>query len=180
MYLRIYLFLSLLLITIISFANITPNVDGKFIEVNYNQLTSDAQKQVSCLAENIYFESAHEPKDGRIAVALVTLNRVNDLRYPSDICGVVLQRNRNTSGRVVCQFSWYCEANKSIRNTRAFQEAKDIALFVYANYDKIEDFTGGALFYHADYVSVNKIGVSNLEKTVVVGRHIFYKERTEI
>jgi spore germination cell wall hydrolase CwlJ-like protein len=85
-----------------------------------------------------------------------------------------------TQGRIVCQFSWHCEANKMIRNTKAYNEAKDIALFVYANYEKMHDITNGALFYHADYVSLQKIGVPGLEKTTVIGRHIFYKERTEI
>jgi spore germination cell wall hydrolase CwlJ-like protein len=179
MHLKLYLVLSLLFITIIAFAQV-PTQSDKYLHVTYEQLTTDAQKQVVCLAENIYFESAHEPRDGRIAVALVTLNRVNDARYPNDICGVVLQRNRNTSGRIVCQFSWHCEANKMIRNTRAYNEAKDIALFVYANYEKMHDLTNGALFYHANYVSLQKIGVPGLEKTTVIGRHIFYKERTEI
>jgi spore germination cell wall hydrolase CwlJ-like protein len=179
MHLKVYLVISLLFITIIAFAQI-PTHSDKYLHITYEQLTTDAQQQVICLAENIYFESAHEPRDGRIAVALVTLNRVNDARYPNDICGVVLQRNRNTSGRIVCQFSWHCEANKMIRNTKAYNEAKDIALFVYANYEKMHDITNGALFYHADYVSLQKIGVPGLEKTTVIGRHIFYKERTEI
>ena len=46
------------------------------IKSTYNALTEDAKKQVTCLAENIYFEAGHEPIDGQKAVAFVTLNRV--------------------------------------------------------------------------------------------------------
>ena len=58
---------------------------------------------------------------------------------------------------------------------KAYMEAKQIALYVYANYENLKDLTHGALFYHADYVNPRWRG---LEKTVVIGRHIFYKERT--
>jgi len=70
----------------------------------YNNLTADAKTQVECLAENIYFEAGHESDEGKIAVAFVTLNRVNSGRFENNICGVVKQKTGNT-----CQFSWYCE-----------------------------------------------------------------------
>jgi spore germination cell wall hydrolase CwlJ-like protein len=47
---------------------------------------------------------------------------------------------------------------------------------MYANYEKMHDLTKGALFYHADYVNPRW----KLEKTAVIGRHIFYKERDGI
>jgi spore germination cell wall hydrolase CwlJ-like protein len=165
---RLYIVLSLLLaaVVIVSFAKPQKN---KIIEIKYTHLTSEAQRQVDCLAENIYHEAAYEPFEGRVAVALVTLNRVNDSRYPNNICSVVKQRVKYT-----CQFSWYCESGKSVKNLTAYTEAKQIALHVYANYEQLKDLTNGALFYHADYVNPKWRG---LEKTVVIGRHIFYKER---
>ena len=72
------------------------------IKANYNVLTAELQKQVSCLAENIYFEAAHEPLEGKHAVGFVTINRVQSGNYANDICGVVQQRDGN-----LCQFSWY-------------------------------------------------------------------------
>jgi spore germination cell wall hydrolase CwlJ-like protein len=168
MRIRLYLLLSLVLVSVLLITQVF-SANDKFIQITEKQLTTGAKKQVSCLAENIYFESAYEPKDGRVAVALVTLNRVNDPRYPDTICDVVKQRTK-----YVCQFSWYCERNKIVRNERAYQEAKQIALFVYANYERMKDHTHGALFYHADYVNPRWKG---LEKTVVIGRHIFYRER---
>jgi hypothetical protein len=44
--------------------------------------------------------------------------------------------------------------------------------YVYANYENLKDITQGALYYHADYVNPRW----KLEKTTVIGRHIFYKE----
>lgn len=176
---RLYLILSLLLATLLVVA-VSVQPAQKTLDVKYTQLTNDTQKQIDCLAENIYFEAAYEPTHGRIAVALVTMNRVQDPRYPDTICEVVKQKTRIVSigdKRIVCQFSWYCETGKSVRNMKAYMEAKQIALYVYANYENIKDFTNGALFYHADYVNPKWRG---LEKTVVIGRHIFYKERNSI
>jgi spore germination cell wall hydrolase CwlJ-like protein len=143
----------------------------RVIDVKYSQLTPAAKKQVDCLAENIYFEAGHESNDGKKAVAFVTLNRTQDPRYPKDICSVVKQKVNST-----CQFSWYCEGQKAIRNMFAYNEAKEVAVFVYANYENLRDITKGALYYHADYVNPRW----KLEKTVVIGRHIFYKERDGI
>ena len=42
------------------------------IKASFETLTPKAKKQISCLAENIYFEAANEPYEGKIAVAFVT------------------------------------------------------------------------------------------------------------
>lgn len=165
---RLLILISLFVVSLLPILATTAHVN-QILHIGYNQLTSDAKKQVDCLAENIYHEAGHEPENGKIAVALVTLNRVEDPRYPKDICSVVKQRVKST-----CQFTWYCEPGKSIRNTEAYTESQRIALYVYANYEKLKDFTHGALFYHADYVNPRWKG---LEKTAVIGRHIFYREK---
>ena len=128
------------------------------------------KKEMNCLAENIYYEAASESFEGKLAVAQVTLNRVKSGHFPSSVCGVVKQK---TNG--VCQFSWFCE-HKKTQNTSAYLHARDIALLVYANYEKMQDMTRGALFYHADYVNPRW----KLERTTVIGRHIFYKQRDGI
>ena len=142
----------------------------RIIGVHYTQLTPEAKTQVDCLAENIYYEAGYEPRDGKIAVAMVTLNRVQDPKFPKDICSVVKQKTNST-----CQFTWFCE-HKKTQNTSVYLQARDIALLVYANYEKMHDMTRGALFYHADYVNPRW----KLERTAVIGRHIFYKQRDSI
>ena len=44
-----------------------------------------------CLATAVYFEARGEPFVGQSAVAHVVLNRVEDTRFPNDICSVVKQ-----------------------------------------------------------------------------------------
>jgi len=43
------------------------------------------------------------------------------------------------------------------------------------NYENITDVTHGATYYHADYVNPGW----PLPKTVKIGRHIFYKKKTD-
>jgi len=168
MRIRLYILLTLFITSFIIFLASASSKE-KIINVELTQLTKEARQEVLCLADNIYHEAGYEPDKGKIAVALVTLNRVQDPRYPKDICSVVKQKVKYT-----CQFTWWCENKITNRSKQAYEQSKEIALYVYANYDKIKDFTQGALFYHADYVRPNWKG---LEKTTVIGRHIFYKEK---
>jgi len=140
------------------------------LDVSYSQLTKETKKQIDCLADNIYHEAGYESRTGKEAVALVTLNRTQDPRFPKDICGVVKQKT-TTAEKIVCQFSWFCQS-VNIRNPVVYAEAREVAVYVYANYEKLKDVTKGALYYHADYVNPRW----KLEKTTVIGRHIFYKE----
>jgi spore germination cell wall hydrolase CwlJ-like protein len=160
------LILALLVFSLNQLLNINSYTD-KILNIKYSQLTKETQKQVDCLTDNIYYEAGYEPEDGKVAVALVTLNRTQDPRFPKDICSVVKQRVKST-----CQFSWFCEAPKRAAE-QGYERARETAVHVYVNYDKLTDITGGALFYHADYVNPRWRG---LEKTTVIGRHIFYKE----
>jgi spore germination cell wall hydrolase CwlJ-like protein len=74
-------------------------------------------QQVICMAKNIYFEAAVESTAGKLAVAQVTLNRVNSTWYPNTVCEVVYDglHYTHSSGKKMpvrdrCQFSWYCMA----------------------------------------------------------------------
>lgn len=163
-------FIVLSIFILVGFASVDSQ--SRLINVDYSDLTKDARKQVDCLAENIYHEAGYEPETGKQAVALVTLNRTQDERFPQSICGVVKQKTQGT-----CQFSWFCLPVKLNRNTEAYRQSLDAALYVYANYEKLKDITDGALYYHADYVNPRW---RNVEKTTVIGRHIFYKEKTKL
>lgn len=138
-----------------------------FIDVKFHALSENAQKEVKCLADNIYFESAHEPDIGKIAVAFVTLNRTRNKDFPSSVCEVVKQKTKST-----CQFSWFCIIkDQTPKNSDVFAKILDISTFVYLNYDRMEDPTYGALYYHADYVNPRW---KNLNHSTTIGRHIFY------
>lgn len=163
---RIYIPIILLILSVILLTKNTFTDTVIILDVKYSQLTKETQKQIDCLADNIYYEAGFEPDTGKIAVALVTLNRRQDSRFPKDICGVVKQRTTT-----VCQFSWFCN-NVSVKNKDAYEQAKEVAVYVYSNYENLNDTTRGALYYHADYVNPRW----KFEKTTVIGRHIFYKE----
>jgi spore germination cell wall hydrolase CwlJ-like protein len=49
-------------------------------------------KELNCLAKNIYYEAGMESEEGKVAVGMVTLNRVADGRFSDSVCGVVHQR----------------------------------------------------------------------------------------
>jgi spore germination cell wall hydrolase CwlJ-like protein len=137
----------------------------------FKALAPEAQKQISCLAENIYFEAKSEPKEGKIAVAFVTLNRLRTGNYADTICGVVTQK---TNG--VCQFSWYCDSNitskrLTIKNSPVYNDILEMSTYLYLNIHRVQDVTNGATFYHADYVNPGW----QLKKEKQIGRHIFYK-----
>jgi len=148
--------------------------------ITFYDLSRPAQKEVECLADNIYFEAGTESKEGKIAVALVTLNRLKT-GFNESICGVVKQKALNSEGRIVCQFSWWCNdrsRSKSLHKEKYFSkqekelynEVKHLAVFVYLNHETMKDKTQGALFFHANYINPRW----KLRKTAVIGNHVFY------
>jgi spore germination cell wall hydrolase CwlJ-like protein len=134
------------------------------------------EQQLDCLAINIYREAGHEPFEGKVAVAQVTMNRVKDGRFGKDVCGVVYQKNV-VMERVVCQFSWYCDSvhrNRPI-NKEAYNESYEVAKKVLLEGFKL-DVLKDALYYHATYVNPRW----NLEKIGQIGQHIFYKSKQKV
>ncbi len=59
------------------------------------------QKELMCLARNIFYESANEPERGKIAVGIVTLNRMEHPSFPKTICEVVKQKTVLERPRIV-------------------------------------------------------------------------------
>lgn len=122
-----------------------------------------------CLAEAIYFESRGEPLAGQVAVAEVVLNRVDDRRYPSSICGVT--RQGAGSGRA-CQFSYACDGRpEDMTSPVARERAKKLAALMIDGADRT--VTDGATHFHATYV---RPGWSRrLTRTAAIGAHVFYR-----
>ena len=130
------------------------------------------QKQINCMAENLYFEGRGEPLLGQIAINNVVMNRVNDpsKRFGNTPCEVISQITFNKKKKKVCQFSWKCEGNKKIKNQEKFLALKALSHYTY--YGAFEDVTEGSKFYHAIYVNPKW----NLQKVTKIGQHIFYRE----
>jgi exopolysaccharide biosynthesis WecB/TagA/CpsF family protein len=134
----------------------------------------DRDRALTCLAQAVYYEAAGEGPDGERAVAQVVLNRMHHPGYPASICGVVYQGSDRPSG---CQFTFTCDGSL-LRTpvpalwTRAQKIAEDaLAGQVFAA-------VGHATHYHADYVL--PYWADSLDKTVQIGRHIFYRLRSTL
>jgi spore germination cell wall hydrolase CwlJ-like protein len=131
------------------------------------------EKQLDCLAINIYREAGYEPFEGKVAVAQVTMNRVAAGKFGNDVCGVVYQKNVFMD-KVVCQFSWACDQvhkNRPI-NKEAYNESYEVAKKVLLEGFRLSVLKD-ALYYHATYVNPRW----NLEKIGTIGQHIFYKQK---
>lgn len=119
--------------------------------------------QIKCLADNIYFEALTESEAGWVAVANVTMNRVNNPAFPDSVCDVVWEPK---------QFSWTHDGKSDKPGSEeSYKKVYAVAKEVY--YGRITDITEGATFYHADYVnpSWNRV----MERVAKIDRHIFYK-----
>ena len=134
---------------------------------------ADRARQLDCLTRNIYWESATEPFEGKVAVAQVTINRVESGRFAPDICGVVYQKNV-VYDRVICQFSWNCDGSSKIRPIYPahWKESEEVAKKVLLEGFRLPSVKN-ALYFHADYVNP-RWGKPQVAK---FGRHIFYAEK---
>lgn len=136
-----------------------------------NESAESIQKNLSCLALNIYREAGHEPFEGKVAVAQVTMNRTKHPQFPNTVCEVVYQKD-SIMGKIVCQFSWYCDSAHRLRpvNKQAYDESYRVAKMVLLEDFQLESVKN-ALYYHADYVNPNW----KKKKVTKIGAHIFYE-----
>tara|TARA_R110001632_G_scaffold17745_1_gene55879 strand:- start:381 stop:824 length:444 start_codon:yes stop_codon:yes gene_type:complete len=126
-----------------------------------------------CLALNIYFEARSEPIQGQIAIAEVTLNRVASSDFPNDICGVVLQENKDG-----CQFSWWCDGKSDYpKEHNSLRTSKAIAKLMLEEGEYISVVGENATHYHND--EVYPYWADHLQRIRRIGKHIFYKEKSE-
>ena len=180
------------------------------------------------LACNMYWEANTQGVKGMLAVAAVTLKRVQHPDYPNTIHEVVWQKHFIRE-KYRSQFSWTTDGrpdlvtihgrktwkkalkmarifavsakqqptcpeitatNKiwdyldSIRKTKVKRhrvrcEAYDILMKSKTAIAEAMDPTGGALYYHADWMEKYPRWASRFEKTVHILNHIFYRPHTK-
>lgn len=119
------------------------------------------------LALNIYYEAGNQPALGKIAVGVVTLNRVGHELFPDTVESVVKQHK---------QFSWYNTKKAVVPKTNdAWIESVNIARYVLKlpkNHAIIEQFDG-ITHFHATYVRPK--WKNSMIKVTQIGDHIFYR-----
>jgi len=143
-----------------------------YVAASSSNITAEMrERQLGCLAKNIYYEAGSEPFEGKVAVAQVTMNRVASSQFPNDVCKVIYQKNIFYE-RVVCQFSWVCDREVVFKPTNRanYNESMIAAQKVLLEDYRLPSLTS-ALYYHADYVNPGW----KKEKVAKIGHHIFYK-----
>ena len=136
---------------------------------------------IVCLALNVYHEAKNQSLAGQIAVAEVVMNRVDDPRYPNNVCDVVKQGltykwKPSVPIRNQCQFSWYCDGKSDVAKEKdAWEESLSVAKGVYYGY--LDAYLEGATHYHAYYV--NPSWAETKTYITRIDDHIFYRWETE-
>ena len=132
---------------------------------------------IVCLALNVYHEAKNQSLAGQIAVAEVVMNRVDDPRYPNNVCDVVKQGltykwKPSVPIRNQCQFSWYCDGKSDVAKEKyAWEESVSVAKGVYYGY--LDAYLEGATHYHAYYV--NPSWAETKTYITRIDDHIFYR-----
>lgn len=119
------------------------------------------QKELLCLQKNIYYEARGEGMTGMKAIAAVTMNRVNDSRFPNSVCKVVYQRS---------QFSWTANGGHKVTDKTAWQRAGVIAM--RALNGTLNNPIKKAQYFHNR--SVRPGWASRMRHVVTIGGHKFF------
>ena len=182
---------------------------NRFVERTVNIIATPflSDKDVDCLARNIFYEAGSEPIEGKVAVGMVTINRTQDERYPQSVCGVVRQRTVVTVPqqvtevravkpnifsppkqvietrtawvqKVIYQFSWVGQRNIRIR--------EDDPRWIESRAVAEELARGGYETWQEKYseaMNFHAVYVNpgwKLKRIGRVGNHIFYKGNTPV
>ncbi len=191
-YILIFILLGLCYVFYNIFFRDNSEIDNQKIVIRTNSVTPIPvedpffkNNEITCLAKNMYFEARSEGIAGVVATTQVVYNRVNSEEYPDTICEVIEQAKISQwwlkeKGIIKpiknkCQFSWFCDGySDEPKDDKTYSELFELAeQFINGEHEGMIDITGGALWYHADYVHPR--WANHLEVTTKVGRHIFYK-----
>ena len=130
------------------------------------------KREIDCLAHNIYYEAGHEPTEGKIAVGLVTLNRMADWKFPKTVCAVVRQRVQGT-----CQFSWNCMKMHSPNyKGKQWSDSVRIAHELLAGDDRYDVYKikyANVMYFHHKKIRSN--WSKKMTKINSPGHNVFYR-----
>lgn len=144
-----------------------PDTPASPFKLEANASTRD--RALECLTQAVYYEAATEGADGQRAVAQIVLNRMRHPAYPSSVCGVVYQGAERPTG---CQFTFTCDGSLARLPAQSlWQQARKVAAEALGG--KVFAPVGHSTHYHADYVL--PYWADSLDKSVKIGRHIFYR-----
>ncbi len=158
-------------------------------------------EQIYCMAKNVYFEARHESTLGKIAVAHVTMNRVNEDKWPNTVCNVVMdgpireswktkkfpdlpkEKRRYYPIKNRCQFSWYCDGHRDMiwvtykdgtviqENMTAWRDSVTVAIMVMNDVWSVDPTEGATFYYNPNIANPGWAGI--YRETAVIGNHRF-------
>lgn len=184
-------YFSLLVLLGLSGCLTTPVQDSTITHVDYELMDSliyerksnplvktplFSSKDIECLARNVYYESGAESLEGKVAVAVVTINRSRDERFGSNsLCGIIHMRTNIGKGVIVCQFSWTCGTKIPIKkDSEHWKLSKEVAENIArGDYSEYSYKYRKALFFHA--ISVKPSWAHTKRVVARIGGHIFYE-----
>lgn len=123
-----------------------------------------------CLSEVMYYEARGEGVDGEMAVAEVVFHRLRHGNYGHSICAVVYE-GASSPG---CQFSFACNgALARHKSPQPWRASEVLAARILTGQVALRDTTENATHFHA--VSVQPDWSYEMERTVQIGNHVFYR-----
>ena len=180
---------------------------GTLVEQTVNLIATPflSDRDVDCMAKNIFYEAGGESREGKIAVAQVTLNRAQDPRFGKSVCEVVKARTTVLKSRevkrtemvrvgyfgrpeqvtvkemvkqpvTVCQFSWMCGTSPKPKSTdERWIESKEIAEAIARGELQEERAKYGTAMYF-HAAGIRPIWAKTKAFVKRTGHHIFYAE----
>jgi spore germination cell wall hydrolase CwlJ-like protein len=166
------------------------------------------QKELMCLARNIFYESGSESEKGKIAVGMVTLNRTQHPSFPNSVCDVVKQKTvfekpreiktikevttgwgiwkkteQHTEVRTVVDKRVVCQFSWVCAITKRFKDTDQ--RWVESMSVARSLLAGDYIYYQQEmgnwlYFHSNQVNPKwhNLKRETRVGNHIFYAEKS--
>jgi spore germination cell wall hydrolase CwlJ-like protein len=166
---------AVLALTVTSIANATEDrAFGFKLAKAQQQQTKVLERQLACLARNVFYEANGEPMAGQMAVAQVTVNRAKSGLFPRDLCAVVAQSTIVGSDTRVCQFSWYCD--RDLNKTRVIKSSETsyiAAKRVFLDGQKVSNIDKDVMWFHETSIKVNPRWPHKV--ATKIGNHVFYK-----
>ena len=180
---------------------------NRFVERTVNLIVTPfmSDKDIECLARNIFYESGGEPTEGKIAVGIVTVNRAQDPRFGKSVCEVVKARTVVVKTREVKQIEMvkvgYFGPPEKITTTKMVTEQVPVCQFSwvcggYARQPKATDerwveskaiaegiARGDYEEYRAKYgnalffhaTAIRPVWAKNKKMVTKTGHHLFYE-----
>jgi spore germination cell wall hydrolase CwlJ-like protein len=144
----------------------------KIAKVQQKQ-TKVLERQLACLARNVFYEANGEPMAGQMAVAQVTVNRARSGLFPQDLCAVVSQSTIVGGDTRVCQFSWYCDSDlNKARVIKPSESSYIAAKRVFLEGHQVANIDQDVMWFHEDSVKVNPRWPHKV--ATKIGNHVFY------